>query len=83
MGKKALQHVKSLIPEGYKVLLQTYKDDVFGRWLADVYYGEDFSDSLVDVFISEGWGVHWDGKGKSPEPWYSWPEYPMVTVKTG
>ncbi|MFQ3889900.1 thermonuclease family protein [Staphylococcus shinii] len=50
--KEATEFVKDKVYNN-EVLVQTYKDDNFGRYLANVYFGED-EVSLSDVIKESG-----------------------------
>lgn len=47
------------------IIITTFKDDSFGRWLAEVYLpnGTHVNKLLVD----EGYALAWDGKGECPK----------------
>lgn len=60
LGLRAKNLVKELI-EGKQVVLQTYKTDKYGRWLAEVYLGEY---SVNVKLIKEGLAVAYFGGTK-------------------
>lgn len=73
LGQQAAVRVRELLPVGTRVMVQTYKGDAFGRWLAQVQLPSAvlsragvLVDDLVTLLIADGWGVAWDGKGDRP-----------------
>jgi micrococcal nuclease len=47
-----------------EVTLHTEKADSFGRYLGTVWLST--GENLVDLLVSKGYGVNWDGKGTRP-----------------
>lgn len=59
-GREARDYVRSVL-EGKEVVLQTYKPDKYGRYLADILLNDvDFNGLLVD----QGYARHYDGGHK-------------------
>ena len=52
-GMKAKAYVIDNV-ELQDVLIRTEKTGKFGRWIAEVFYGEDFSINLNDELVSHG-----------------------------
>ena len=64
MGEKATQVVRSLMPVGSAVHIETYKTGKYGRWLVGVELAD--GRDLASVLIAEGYALPYDGKGKMP-----------------
>jgi micrococcal nuclease len=55
-GLAAIEYVKERTPEGAEIAIRTIKDKKgkYGRYLAEILYGEDFSENLNDALVSAG-----------------------------
>lgn len=65
-GTEATTFSKAMAPEGTQVILKSYKDpDKYGRWLADVFVGND---SVNTALIASGNAVSYFGGKKTLLP---------------
>ena len=72
-GQQAAARMRELLPVGMRVMVQTFKGDAFGRWLAIVQLpsavlsrGGVLIEDVVTLLLADGWGVAWDGRGDRP-----------------
>lgn len=66
-GQQATRWVEEWCAQFDRLLIDTYKADAFGRWLARVY--NEAGRCLNDEMIRSGYAVAWDGRGRCPTPW--------------
>jgi micrococcal nuclease len=51
------------------LMIETFKSDVYGRWLGKIFPTRDERDSLNAALLHEGLAVRWQGRRKSlPKP---------------
>lgn len=72
LGNIAKESLKKVL-DCSKIYVSTTKSDVFGRWLAHVYFEKYISPDvgftvvhLNSYLVESGYGVKWDGKGERP-----------------
>lgn len=76
LGKIAKARMEELIPVGTKVVVHSAKLDSFGRMLADVWIMGDYSKTVSQIMIDEGYAFSWNGSGSRPKFDLA-AEYPM------
>ena len=77
LGLVAKQKLEELLPIGKVVLMNSKKTDKYGRWLAEIAWGDI---TLANYLIELGYGVAWDGMGLNPKFDPSKP-YPLIPSK--
>lgn len=62
-GLKSKAYVESVIPVGTEVVIQSFKGDAFGRWLAEILYTNEEGDqvNLSDELLRLGYAVEYKG----------------------
>ena len=67
LGTKIRDYMKSLL-EGKEVIIRSYKPDAdlyidsFGRWLADIRFGDEFNTNLAEFLIEHNFNKDSNGE---------------------
>jgi len=65
LGLVAKQKLEELLPTGTIVTIQSQKTEKYGRWLAQVTWGDS---TLSEYLIGEGYGIGYDNKRNEKNP---------------
>ena len=48
-GDKAKKYLTGILPKGSKLIIKSYKNDIYGRFIADIFYSQDDSADFDEI----------------------------------